>query len=82
MTNLSERVMPRLNSADDDPAPFIRLVMRSADVGDGWRNVSAVLRKLVAKLCAQWPDLFETREETGLQIRLTEKGNTLAEYVA
>jgi uncharacterized protein (DUF736 family) len=73
---------PRLNADDDNLAPFIRLVMRSADVGDGWRNVSQTLRNFVSKSAAQWPDLFETRELAGMQIRLSEKGKLLAEYVA
>lgn len=62
-------------------APFIKLILRSPDVGDGWRNVSNVLRKTIEAGIADAPELYETREMAGLQIRLSERGNVLKDYL-
>ena len=61
--------------------PFIRLILRSPDVGDGWRNVSDVLRKTVLSGITEFPELYETREMTGLQVRLSERGNIVKDYL-
>ena len=61
--------------------PFIRLILRSADVGDGWRNVSTVLRKTIMEGIATAPELYETREMAGLQVRLSERGNVVKDYI-
>jgi uncharacterized protein (DUF736 family) len=57
--------------------PFIRLILRSADVGDGWRNVSNVLRKTITEGIATAPELYETREMAGLQARVRPRESEL-----
>ena len=62
-------------------APMIKLLLRSEDQGDGWRNVSQVLRNTITKGMSAMPELYETREMAGLQIRLSERGNILKDYI-
>ncbi|MGL4640549.1 MAG: hypothetical protein ACRCVX_12580 [Shewanella sp.] len=62
-------------------APMIKLLLRSPDQGDGWRNVSQVLRKTITNGIAAMPELYETREMAGMQIRLSERGNILKDYL-
>lgn len=66
---------------DEKHNPFIRLILRSPDVGDGWRNVSQVLRKTVLAGISEFPELYETRELAGLQVRLSERGNVVKDYL-
>jgi uncharacterized protein (DUF736 family) len=66
---------------EEKQAPFIKLLLRSPDVGDGWRNVSNILRKTIEAGIASAPELYETRELGGLQIRLSERGNVLKDYL-
>jgi len=69
-------------STREELGAFARLIQRSADLGDGWRNVSNTLRKLVTAKSSLAPDLFELREvETGLQVRLSSDGEVVARYL-
>lgn len=70
-----------MKKLDDKHKPFIKLILRSPDVGDGWRNVSSVLRKTVLAGIAEFPELYETRELAGLQVRLSERGNIVKDYL-
>ncbi len=65
----------------DDERGFMRLVLRSPDRGDGWRSVSEMLRKATLEGVARTPELYETREQDGLQIRLSERGNVVKNYI-
>ena len=70
-----------MGKLDEKHKPFIRLILRSQDVGDGWRNVSNVLRKTVEAGISEFPELYETREMAGLQVRLSERGNIVKDYL-
>ena len=58
---------------------FIHLILRSPDLGDGWRQVSSVAWPLIDRLQS---DALIEKDEVNLRVRLTEKGDTVAEYVA
>ena len=64
----------------DDARDFIRLVLRSADVGEGWRKLSKLVHPLAARMAFQHPDLFEMAKDMAA-IRLTERGCILADYI-
>jgi hypothetical protein len=55
---------------------FLALIMRSPDLGDGWRSVSTQVWPLVEAFEAQ--DLIE---KGNLTVRLSEKGQAVAQYV-
>ena len=59
---------------------LMKLIARSADVGDGWRRVSATLWSAVtaAGLPAEIAEIEE--EKSGGRIRLTDTGRTLLAY--
>jgi hypothetical protein len=57
---------------------FIRLVLRSDDVGDGWRNVSNILWRLVRDFKPK--ELIEI-DEPNSRVRLSERGQIVAEYL-
>jgi uncharacterized protein (DUF736 family) len=62
--------------------PFLALIQRSSDIGDGWRKVSPMLRKLIDVRVAEAPGLYETRDdEDGLFIRMTGDAQVLARYI-
>ena len=69
------------NKLPDQHVNFIRVLLRSPDVDDGWRNVNNVLRKTIEAEIAKYPELYETREMGGLQVRLSERGKVVADYV-
>ncbi len=58
---------------------FIHLILRSPDLGDGWRQVSSVAWPLIDRFQS---DALIEKDEVNLLVRLTEKGDTVAEYVA
>lgn len=60
-----------------DDVAFLKLIIRSADTGDGWRNVSTQLWPLVEKFKHQ--DLIELRG--GNQVRLSSRGLVIADYI-
>lgn len=62
----------------DHEKSFIALLLRSKDVGDGWRNVSAPLWQLI-ELFSQ-KELLEV-DEVERRARLSAKGHTVAEYL-
>lgn len=64
-----------------DAKAFIDLINRSVDAGDGWRNVSNMLRKLVDLHVDRHPDLYESREMAGLQVRLKDEAITARKYL-
>lgn len=55
---------------------FLHLILRSPDLGDGWRRVSDMVWPLVEKFPHQ--ELIETRQS---EVRLSEKGVTVAGYL-
>jgi hypothetical protein len=60
---------------------LVALLMRSPDIGQGWRNVSKMVMPLVTEFNDQ--TLIEwTKEDDGSgRVRLTEKGETVAPYL-
>jgi hypothetical protein len=69
-------------SLEDLHIDFIRLVMRSPDVGEGWRSVSNALRKFAESTASKRPEIYETKTESGaLMLRLSLRGKILADYV-
>lgn len=60
---------------------FMQLVMRSPDVGDGYRKVSTLLTSLAEAQIALAPDLYETTTvDGGLRVRLTAAGEAVWQY--
>ena len=67
--------MPKLTPQDKN---FINLILRSPDIGDGWRNSSNTLWPIVQGMAEDQPELFELGEKT---IRLTPVARILMEYI-
>lgn len=68
--------MPKLNRPDTET---IKLILRSPDRGDGWRSVSpAIWRALIVPF--EHKELIEI-DEPNRRIRLTIKGEAVAEYL-
>jgi len=66
----------------DQQRSFIRLIMRSPDIGDEFRTVSTILTPLVTRIVAELPELYELRTtDEGCSIRLTTQGLTVAKYL-
>lgn len=61
----------------DDNVAFLKLIIRSADTGDGWRNVSAQVWPFVKEFKHQ--DLIELRGDD--QVRLSARGLVIADYI-
>ena len=57
---------------------FVKLVLRSPDLGDGWRNVAPALRFITKDTVQRQPELFDF---DGERIRLTERGAVVSEYL-
>lgn len=57
---------------------FIRLILRSADVGDGWRQCSKMIWPWVEKFTL--PELLEQDAET-LKVRLSARGQIMKDYI-
>jgi hypothetical protein len=58
---------------------LLRLIVRSPDIGEGWRVVSDTLWPVILTEL-QGPDLIEINQETR-RIRLTQEGVTVVKYV-
>ena len=56
---------------------FLKLLLRSPDIGEGWRNVSASVWPLVLAFPHQ--ELLETKD--GNAVRLSERGLTVVDYI-
>ena len=66
----------------ESSSAFIGLLLRSPDLGDGWRKVSNMLRELATKEAGKAPELFEVMDgEDGMRVRLTERGQVVADYI-
>lgn len=59
---------------------FIELILRSKDLGDGWRFLSETLNSHFGPLIEKFPDLFEYDKNIPA-VRLTNFGNKLVEYL-
>ena len=62
----------------DNNRSFLKLLLRSPDVGDGWRNVSEVVWPLVTGFDKE--KLIETDSENK-RVRLTPEGLIVVEYL-
>jgi len=56
---------------------FLKLLLRSPDVGEGWRNVS----KTVWPLISQFPHRELIRVRNGNQVRLSGRGKIVVDYI-
>lgn len=70
--------MSKLAPAADQ---LIKLLLRSPDVGDGWRTVSTTLQSLVLQVVEKEPDLFQIEQEPSFRVRLTPQGQTVGKYM-
>lgn len=71
-----------MSRLSDNDLSFIRLIQRSDDRGDGWRSVSSLLWKLVDGFPHKELIEAERHEDGTGRVRLSDKGNTVAEYLA
>jgi hypothetical protein len=65
----------------DQERSFLKLLMRSKDVGEGWRNVASQLVPLVTAFGK--PKLLETRsaiDGSDFQVRLSEEGRIICKH--
>jgi hypothetical protein len=65
-------------------APFLQLLLRTPDTGDGWRKVSSMLSSVATDEIAKAPELFETQHtegEDGFLVRLTPEGQIVSRYL-
>lgn len=67
-----------MSMMSDRSKNFIRLILRSPDIGDGWRQVSSAVWPLVTK--AENRELLDINEET-LRVRLNDEGRVVARYI-
>ena len=58
---------------------LLRLIARSPDAGDGWRQASPAIYTLWLRSFGR-PELVELDDEN-LRIRLSERGSIILEYV-
>jgi hypothetical protein len=66
----------------ENHSAFISLLLRSPDLGDGWRKVSNMLREVATKEVNKAPELFELMDDAdGMRVRLTERGQAVAAYI-
>lgn len=65
----------------DRDISFLRLLRRSKEVGDGWRNVSMGFWSLVEEFGQ--PELIEVKPsgDGGGRVRLTERGSIVVDYL-
>jgi hypothetical protein len=63
---------------DNTDKKMIRLLLRSKDNGNGWRNVSNAVWPLIERIKAK--ELFEI-EESEKRIRLSTEGKIVAKYL-
>lgn len=66
---------------NQDVKDIIKLLLRSKDIGEGWRKVAAGgMWDLVKTRSALAPELFELNE-SDLKVRLSEKGLIVKDYI-
>ncbi len=56
---------------------FLKLILRSEDQGEGWRNVSQILWPLVTAF--PYPELIRMRN--GNQVKLSKRGLIIMDYI-
>lgn len=61
----------------DKDRSFLKLLLRSPDIGDGWRKVSSVVWPLVLEF--PHPELIRLRN--GCEVRLSKSGLVLVDYL-
>ena len=65
-----------------DQITMMKLILRSRDTGDGWRNVSKNLSNHVKHTTAKRPELYELNEDSEkLCVRLSPRGVILGDYI-
>jgi len=69
-----------MDKLSNETKNFIRLIQRSANSGDGWRQVSSIVWPYAIKMSKITPELLELNEVERL-IRLSPEGETVARYL-
>lgn len=64
----------------ENQAIFLKLVLRSPDVGEGWRNVSRAVWKIIEEQAESLPELIEIDKDT-FRLRLTKEGQIVVRYL-
>lgn len=62
----------------DNNRSFLKLLLRSPDIGDGWRKVSDVVWPLVEQF--DKPELLE-KDTDGRRVKLSPDGETVVAYL-
>lgn len=70
-----------MRKLSDSQCDFIRLLLRSPDIGRGWRTVGKMVAPATEKMFAEHPELYEIDRSDGVKIRLSERGLVIADYV-
>lgn len=60
---------------------FMRLLLRSPDLGDGWRSVSPQQVALLDDCVGDNPELYEVERDNCVRVRLSADGRVLARYL-
>ena len=60
---------------------FLKLVLRSPDAGDGWRNVSRIVWNVIKEQAESLPELIEIDKEAS-RLRFTKEGEIVVRYLA
>ena len=69
--------MPKIGKLTENQIIMLKLIQRSADIGDGWRQVSSALWHHVADQTLS--ELTEL-DEPNHRVRLTAEGETVMRY--
>lgn len=67
-----------MNKISHEQVSFLKLILRSADVGDGWRQCSFHVYPLAETF--KHPELLELNEGAK-QVRLSARGLVVADYI-
>ena len=62
------------------PLDLLRLIYRSADVGEGWRQVSQTLWPTIQRECSKVPTLVEIEDGNPGRVRLTEEAQAVLRW--
>lgn len=70
-----------MNKLSEGTIAFIKLFLRSKDIGEGWRHVSKMITPNLKTYAPT--DLFDVsyNGDGTARIRLTERGKVIADYV-
>lgn len=74
--------MANFSKISDAQRDLIKLILRSQDIGQGWRIVSDALHNTVCSVSKDNPELYEISHTDNINmIRLSERGQIISEYL-